>query len=202
MRQVAALLALVVLTGCATGGPVLDANGNAATLKQAQELRRADRAEQAAAIVQRALLTTAPGNVALQGELARDLVFADPARALDLVGEAFDPTNPDPKLLMVGGVANDLLRRHAEAQKLYADALKITPNDPAILANVEASRRMIAAENDIAAQNKKVAATPLPKRVAKRASDVPTASKIAPEVVSTPEVAPKPASFETRWRLL
>jgi Flp pilus assembly protein TadD len=198
VRQVAALLAFVVLTGCATGGPILDANGNAATLKQAQELRRADRSDQAAAIIERALLTTAPGNVALQGELARDVVFGDPARALDLIGQAFDPATPDAKLMMVGGVANDLLGRHAEAQKLYADALKIAPNDPAILANVEASRRMIAAE---APQNKKVAATSTPKRPAKRASDVPTALKIAPEVVSTPEVAPAP-KFADRWRLL
>jgi len=200
--RVAALLALVVLTGCATGGPALDANGNAATLAQAKELRRADRSAQAAAIVTRALLTTAPGNVQLQGELARDLVFTDPARALDLVGEAFDMAAPDARLMMVGGIANDLLGRHAEAQKIYSDALKVTPDDPAILANVEASRRMIAAEADIASQNKKVAATPLPKRVAKRAGGLPTASKIAPEVVSTPEVLPAPIPFRERWRIL
>jgi Flp pilus assembly protein TadD len=198
VRQVAALLAFVVLTGCATGGPVLDANGNAATLKQAQELRRADRSDQAAAIIERALLTTAPGNVALQGELARDVVFGDPARALDLIGQAFDPAAPDAKLMMVGGVANDLLGHHAEAQKLYADALKIAPNNPAILANVEASRRMIAVEDRGAPENKKVAATSMPKRPAKRASDVPTAS---PVVVSTPAEAAKP-TFRERWRIL
>jgi Flp pilus assembly protein TadD len=196
VRQVAALLALVVLTGCASvGGPVLDANGNAATLKQAQELRRADRAEQAAAIVQRALLTTSPGDVALQGELARDLVYSDPRRALEILAQAFDPAAPDPKLLMVGGVASDVLGDHVAAQRFYADALKIAPNDPAILANVEASRRMIAAE---APQNKKVAATSMPKRPAKRASVVPTAS---PSVISAPEVTPSP-TFADRWRLL
>lgn len=194
MRQVAAGLLALILAGCATSGPATDANGNpAATLKQAQELRRADRAEQAAAIVQRALLTTSPGNVALQGELARDLVFSDPARALDVVAQAFDPTAPDPKLLMIGGIANDLLGRHADAQKLYADALKITPNDPAILANVEASRRMIAAESAFAA-------AAAPKRVI--AAKPKPAKQVSPIAVAAPDEAPKAATFRERWRLL
>lgn len=198
MIRAAALLALVVLTGCAAGGPVLDANGNAAVLKQAQELRRADRSAQAAAIVQRALLTTAPGNVALQGELARDLIFADPARALDLIGQAFDPAAPDAKLLMIGGVANDLLGRHAEAQALYAEGLKITPDDPAIRTNIEISRRMIADENHIVT-SKRVIATPTPKPIKRVAKIAPPQPSPAPVPVIAPEPAP---SFQQRWRLL
>lgn len=191
MRQVAALLALVVLTGCATGGPVLDANGNAATLAKARELRRADRAEQAAAIVERALLTTSPGNVALQGELARDLVYSDPRRALDLLAEAFDATNPDPKLLMVGGAANDVLGNHDAAQRMYAAALKIAPDDSAIKTNLEISKKLAADQKSI---------TP-PKPVApKPAERVATKPKAAPVVVSAPE-SPKP-SFVERWHIL
>jgi Flp pilus assembly protein TadD len=178
MRR-ALILATLALAGCASV-PTVKANDNAAILVQARELRQQDRASQAAAVVQRALLTTNPNDLALQGELARDLVFADPARALDIIEQAFDAAAPDAKLLMVGGVANDLLGRHAEAQQLYADALKIAPNDPAILANVEASRRMVADART-------------PKIVP------PVAAKLAPVpvIVTAPTVAP--ITFAQRW---
>ena len=192
MRQVAALLAMV-LTGCATGGPALDANGNAATLKQAQELRRADRAEQAAAVVQRALLTTAPGNVAFQGELARDLIYSDPRRALDLLAEAFDPVAPDPKLLMIGGVAQDVLGDHVAAQRMYADALKITPNDSAILHNLEISKKL--AVDSMTTPLHGIAQRTFPARAI-----TPEKPKAAPVVVSAPD--PPAPTFRERWRLL
>jgi Flp pilus assembly protein TadD len=190
--RVAALLAMMILTGCAMRGPILDANGNAATLAQAIELRHADRSAQAAAIIQRALLTSSPGDVRLQGELARNLVYSDPRRALDLLSEAFDPASPDPKLLMVGGVAHDVLGNHIAAQAMYAEALKIAPNDSAILHNVEISKRLAADERAQSAALARV--------TDKRYMPAKRPAKVAPVIVTAPE--PASPTFRERWRLL
>jgi tetratricopeptide (TPR) repeat protein len=190
---------LGLLGGCSTLGGLdkPDANGDAAAaLAQAQELRHLGRASQAAAVAQKALLTVAPNNVLLQGELARDLIESgDYNRALDIVADAFDPAAPDAKLEMVGAVALDLLGRHGDAARAYAEALKIAPNDPSILKNMEIGQRMAADEN--ALKNKKVAATPMPRKLSHRASDVPIEPKIAPKAFAAPD-APAP-NFRDRF---
>jgi len=99
--------AFLLLAGCASldiGKP-----GETDALARAQELRRAGNSDQAAAVAQRALLTVAPGDVKLQGELARDLVETNPSRALDILADCMDPAEPDPKLYIVAGAALTVL---------------------------------------------------------------------------------------------
>ncbi len=57
-------------------------------------------------------------------------------QALDVLGRAHTPDAPDWRILNAQGAVLDQLGRHPEAQRHYANALKIVPNEPAVLSNL------------------------------------------------------------------
>jgi len=59
--------------------------------------------------------------------------------ALEPISRALAVTPNDPKLLMLIGVADDLMGRHAEAQDRYRQALALTPGDPSLAVNLALS---------------------------------------------------------------
>ena len=136
LKRCVALLTMCCASGCATLAPP-----QADTLAAAVTLRHAGREQEAAAMIQNEIIA-GHGSAALQSELARDLVFSDPHRALELLEQVFDPAAPDPRLLNIAAIAKDLIGDHAEAQNIYRRALAIAPGDPAIRRNLEISLGM------------------------------------------------------------
>jgi Flp pilus assembly protein TadD len=57
-------------------------------------------------------------------------------RALEVLERAHAPGAPDWRVLSVQGAALDQMGRHAEAQRYYATALRIAPDEPSVLANL------------------------------------------------------------------
>ena len=57
-------------------------------------------------------------------------------QALDALDRAHTPDNPDWRILNVQGAVLDQMGRHAEAQRHYASALKIVPDEPSVLSNL------------------------------------------------------------------
>lgn len=102
----------------------------------AQALRATAQRAQAVAVLERATIEH-PKDMALLGAYGRAL--ADVGRyeqALDVLGHAHTPDQPDWKILNVQGAVLDQLGRNQEAQRHYATALKIAPNEPSVLSNL------------------------------------------------------------------
>ena len=57
-------------------------------------------------------------------------------QALDVLGRAHTPDDPDWRILSVQGTALDQLGRFEEARQYYASALKIAPEEPSVLSNL------------------------------------------------------------------
>ena len=57
-------------------------------------------------------------------------------RALDVLDHAHTPAEPDWRILSVQGAALDQMGRHEEAQRYYATALRIVPDEPSVLSNL------------------------------------------------------------------
>ena len=57
-------------------------------------------------------------------------------QALDVLGRAHSPDQPDWHILSAQGAVLDQLGRHAEAQRYYQTALKIVPDEPTVLSNL------------------------------------------------------------------
>jgi Flp pilus assembly protein TadD len=57
-------------------------------------------------------------------------------RALDVLNHAHTPADPDWRILSVQGAALDQMGRHDEAQRYYATALRIAPDEPSVLSNL------------------------------------------------------------------
>jgi Flp pilus assembly protein TadD len=75
--------------------------------------------------------------MALLGAYGRALAEAgDFGQALEVLGRAHTPDNPDWRVLNAQGAVLDQMGRHAEAQKIYSSALKIVPEDPSVLSNL------------------------------------------------------------------
>lgn len=102
----------------------------------AQALRATDQRAQAVAVLEQVALRE-PQNKAVLGAYGRAL--ADVGRldqALDVLSRAHTPDQPDWRILSVQGAVLDQLGRHQDAQRQYASALKIQPNDPGVLSNL------------------------------------------------------------------
>jgi len=107
-----------------------------AALAYGQALRATGQREQAAAVLEQAILAN-PGNKALLAAYGRAL--ADNGNfqaAFDVLSRAHTPDNPDWRILSVQGTALDQLGRHDEARSYYASALKIVPGEPSVLSNL------------------------------------------------------------------
>jgi len=113
-----------------------DPNDPDTAISYAKALRANDQRAQAVAVLEQVTVKH-PQNKALLGAYGRAL--ADVGRfeqALDVLSRAHTPDKPDWRILSAQGVVLDQLGRHAEAQRHYASALKIQPNDPDVLSNL------------------------------------------------------------------
>src|SRR5436190_14153685 len=105
-------------------------------IRYAQALRATDQRAQAAAVLETAALHN-PDNRALLGAYGRALADAGNFKqALEVLERAHSPDQPDWRILSVHGAVMDQMGRHAEAQRYYASALKIMPDEPSVLSNL------------------------------------------------------------------
>lgn len=105
-------------------------------IRYAQALRATGQRSQAAAVLETAALHN-PENRGLLGAYGRALADAGNLKqALDVLERAHSPDQPDWRILSVQGAVLDQLGRHAEAQRYYAGALKIVPDEPSVLSNL------------------------------------------------------------------
>jgi Flp pilus assembly protein TadD len=93
------------------------------------------------------------------------------SQALDVLGRAHTPDNPDWRILNAQGAVLDQLDRHADAQRYYSNALKIVPNEPSILSNLGLSYAL--------AKDLKRAETTLRRAVAQTGADAKARQNLA-----------------------
>jgi len=105
-------------------------------IRYAQALRATGQRAQAAAVLETAALHN-PDNRALLGAYGRALAdTGNFKQALDVLERAHSPDQPDWRVLSVQGAVLDQMGRHEEAQRYYASALKIVPDEPSVLSNL------------------------------------------------------------------
>lgn len=105
-------------------------------IRYAQALRATDQRAQAAAVLETAALHN-PDNRALLGAYGRALADAGSFKqALEVLERAHSPDQPDWRVLSVQGAVLDQMGRHEEAQRYYASALKVIPDEPSVLSNL------------------------------------------------------------------
>jgi Flp pilus assembly protein TadD len=107
-----------------------------AAVKYAQALRAIGQRAQAAAVLERAAINN-PDDRAVLGAYGRAL--ADNGsfqQALDVLNRAHTQDQPDWRILSVQGAVLDQMGRHADAQRYYASALRLKPDDPSVLSNL------------------------------------------------------------------
>jgi len=107
-----------------------------AAIKYAQSLRAIGQRAQAAAVLEQAAVHN-PENKALLGAYGRAL--ADNGtfqQALDVLNRAHTQDQPDWRILSVQGAVLDQMGRHADAQRYYASALRLMPDEPSVMSNL------------------------------------------------------------------
>ncbi|MER2269046.1 tetratricopeptide repeat protein [Methylobacterium oxalidis] len=105
-------------------------------MRYAQGLRAVGQRTQAVAVLQQAALRN-PKNVAVLAAYGKTL--AEVGRfeeAADVLQNAHTPAQPDWRVLSAQGSVADQVGDHARAQSFYEAALKIRPNEPAVLSNL------------------------------------------------------------------
>jgi Flp pilus assembly protein TadD len=111
-------------------------NDPQAAIRYAQALRNTGQRAQAVAVLERASIQH-PKNSELLGAYGRALAdVGNHKQALDVLGRAHQPDQPDWRILSVQGAVLDQMGRHADAQRYYATALKIVPDEPSVLSNL------------------------------------------------------------------
>ena len=107
-----------------------------AALAYAQALQALGERSQAVAVLQQASMRH-PNNRTLLGGYGRALADAgDFGHALDVLNRAHSPDQPDWRILSAQGAVLDQMGRHPDAQRYYASALKIMPDEPSVLSNL------------------------------------------------------------------
>ena len=105
-------------------------------LHYAQALRATGQRAQAVAVLERASLEN-PHDKALLGAYGRALAEAGAYdQALEVLGRAHSPDQPDWRILSAQGAVLDQMGRHTDAQRYYLTALKIVPDEAAVLSNL------------------------------------------------------------------
>ena len=108
----------------------------AAAIRYAQALRAIGQRAQAAAVLEQAAVHN-PGDRAVLGAYGRALADnGNYQQALDVLARAHTQDQPDWRILSVEGAVLDQMGRHAEAQKHYASALRLKPDEPSVLSNL------------------------------------------------------------------
>jgi len=102
----------------------------------ARALRATGQRAQAVAVLERASIRN-PRSKPLLGAYGRALAEAGQyQQALEALDRAHTPDNPDWQILNVQGAVLDQLGHHADAQRHYAAALKIVPDESTVLSNL------------------------------------------------------------------
>jgi Flp pilus assembly protein TadD len=105
-------------------------------INYAQALRAIGQRAQAVAVLEQASLHN-PKHMALLGAYGRALADTGAYKqAMDVLNRAHTPEQPDWRILSVQGAVLDQMGRHDEAQRYYATALRIVPDEPAVLSNL------------------------------------------------------------------
>jgi Flp pilus assembly protein TadD len=104
-------------------------------INYAQTLRGLGQRSQAVAVLEQASIQN-PKNMELLGAYGRALAdVGSYQQALDVLTRAHTPDRPDWRILSVQGAVLDQMGRHEDAQRYYATALKIVPDEPSVLSN-------------------------------------------------------------------
>jgi Flp pilus assembly protein TadD len=107
-----------------------------AAIRYAQALRQIGQRAQAAAVLEQAAIHN-PKNRALLGAYGRALADNGSFQlALDVLNRAHTPDQPDWRILSVQGAVLDQMGRHLDAQRHYASALRLMPDEPSVLSNL------------------------------------------------------------------
>jgi len=102
----------------------------------ARALRATGQTAQAAAVLQQTSIKN-PRDKAVLGAWGRALADSGQYnQALNVLSRAHSPEQPDWRILNAQGAVLDQMGNHAEAQRYYDTALKIAPEEPAILSNL------------------------------------------------------------------
>jgi Flp pilus assembly protein TadD len=105
-------------------------------INYAQALRGNGQRSQAVAVLEQASLHN-PKHMGVLGAYGRALAdVGNYKQALEVLNRAHTPEQPDWRILSVQGAALDQMGRHEEAQRYYATALKIAPDEPSVLSNL------------------------------------------------------------------
>jgi len=105
-------------------------------IRYAQALRATGQRAQAAAVLETAALHN-PRHKPLLGAYGRALAdTGNFKQALEVLERAHTPDQPDWRILSVQGAVLDQMGRHEEAQRYYASALRIVPDEPSVLSNL------------------------------------------------------------------
>ena len=105
-------------------------------ISYAHALRQNGQRAQAAAVLETAAIHN-PEHKPLLGAYGRALADAGNFKqALSVLERAHSPDQPDWQILSVQGAVLDQMGRHEEAQRHYASALRIVPDEPSVLSNL------------------------------------------------------------------
>jgi Flp pilus assembly protein TadD len=107
-----------------------------AAIRYAQALRAIGQRAQAAAVLEQSAVHN-PQDRAVLGAYGRAL--ADTGKfqqALEVLDRAHSQDDPDWRILSVKGAVLDQMGRHADAQRHYASALRLKPDEPSVLSNL------------------------------------------------------------------
>jgi Flp pilus assembly protein TadD len=134
-----------------------------AAARYAQALRAIGQRAQAAAVLENATIRN-PQDQSLLGAYGRALADnGNYSQALEVLNRAHSPDNPDWRILSVQGAVLDQMGRHADAQRHYASALRLVPDEPSVLSNLGLSYAL----------SKQL---PLAETTLRRAADMPDAA--------------------------
>jgi Flp pilus assembly protein TadD len=114
-----------------------------ASLNYARALRALTRYGQAVAVIQSAAVK-APKDYDILGAYGKALADAGQLQqAADVLSRSYAPEDPNWSNMSAQGVVADRLGDHEAAQEYYRSALKIAPNEPAILNNIGLSYMLV-----------------------------------------------------------
>lgn len=101
-----------------------------------QALRKNEQQAQAVAVLEQATIKN-PKHKALAGEYGRALAETGRLQqALEVLSRAHTPDQPDWRVLNAQGAINDQLGNYKAARRYYQAALKIAPDESAVLSNL------------------------------------------------------------------
>lgn len=111
-------------------------NDPEAAINYAQALRGNGQRAQAVAVLEQASLHN-PKHMGVLGAYGRALAdVGNYKQALEVLNRAHAPDQPDWRVLSVQGAVLDQMGQHEEAQRYYATALRIVPDEPSVLSNL------------------------------------------------------------------